>query len=250
MGIYIDNLKYEVADMRTSLTLSQRRLIDAEKLASIGKLAAGVAHEIRSPLTSLKLRLYSLQKAFQSHQRHKDFELVSEEITRLDNIVTNFLEFSRPRPLNLHKCRLDELLDKTLELMHYKLEAANITVQMQIEPDLPSVMADSQQLQQVFVNLLNNSIDVLAGGGVVHISAQQNNELPGECRTKVLISDNGPGISDDIQDRIFEPFFGTKKDSTGLGLWIAKRIMVQHKGSIGLKESTSSGTIFALWIPA
>ncbi len=250
LGTYIDNLKDEVAEMRTHLSLSQKRLIDAEKLASIGKLAAGVAHEIRSPLTSLRLRLYSLQKAFQDHQRQKDFKLISEEITRLDNIVTNFLEFSRPHPLSLRECRLNELLERTLELLHYKLEAANITVQSQIEPDLPTVMADSQQLQQVLVNLLNNAIDVLANGGTVQVIVQQKKESTDKQRfTEILISDNGPGIDNDVQSRIFEPFFGTKSDSTGLGLWIARRIMMQHKGNLELRESTSNGTTFALWIP-
>ena len=250
LGTYIDNLKDEVAEMRIHLSLSQRRLIDAEKLASIGKLAATVAHEIRSPLTSLRLRLFSLQKAFEDHQRQKDFTLISEEISRLDNIVSNFLDFSRPRPLNLGECRLDELLDRTMELMNYKLEAASISIQRQIEPDLPPVIADSQQLQQVFVNLLNNSIDALTDGGVVRIIARQKNKSSEKQRiAEVLVSDDGSGIAYDVQERLFEPYFGTKSDSTGLGLWIARKIMLQHKGDIELRSSTPRGTIFALWIP-
>lgn len=153
LGLYIDNLRDEVTEMRSQLSLSQRRLLDAEKLASIGELAASVAHEIRSPLTSLRLRVFSVQKAMAESNRQRDFELISEEITRLDNIVRSFLEFPGPQKLVLQTCSISLLLDKTLELLSYKLEATNVRVEREYEAILPQVLADPQQLKHAFANV-------------------------------------------------------------------------------------------------
>jgi len=250
LGHYIDGLRGEVAEMRSRLSASQRRLLDAEKLASIGKLAASVAHEIRSPLTSLRLRVFSVQKGMGDSCRRKDFELISEEITRLDNIVGNFLEFARPRDLALQKCDVRRLLDKTIELYAYKLEATNVVVERQDDPAVPDVLADRQQLKQVFMNLLNNAVEALRHGGAVHIATRCEKDAKGVGIVRILVRDNGPGIPREAQESIFDPFFGTKEEGTGLGLWIARRIMTEHGGGIDLEQSTASGTTFSLWLPA
>jgi len=249
LGVFIDSLRDEVAEMRSRLSLSQRRLLDAEKLASVGKLAASVAHEIRSPLTALRLRVFSVQKALGDQYRQKDFELISEEITRLDNIVGDFLEFARPRKLTLETCDVRLLLDKTVELVSYRLEAAHITLECQYDQNLPKVRADSQRLKQVFVNLLNNAMEALRDGGTVQITAQAEQKSDGNSIVQILVHDSGRGIAPEVQDCMFDPFFGTKADGTGLGLWIAKRIMTEHHGDIELAESTASGTTFSLWLP-
>ncbi len=249
LGLYIDNLRGEVAEMRSRLSASQRQLLDAEKLASVGKLAASVAHEIRSPLTSLRLRVFSVQRALRDSHRQKDFQLISEEITRLDGIVGDFLEFARPRDLALQKCDIRVLLDKTAELLSYKLEATNVVVEREDEASLPEVLADPQQLKQVFVNLLNNAIEALHDGGVVHITSRRESGRDGGAIVRILVRDNGPGIPADARESIFDPFFGTKEDGTGLGLWIARRIMTEHGGGIDLDGSTESGTTFSLWLP-
>lgn len=249
LGLYIDTLRDEVADMRSRLSQNQRRLLDAEKLASVGKLAASLAHEIRSPLTSMRLRVFSMQRALGDSYRQRDFQLISEEITRLDGIVRNFLEFARPYKPALQDCNIRLLLDGTLELMAYKLEATGVAVERQYDETLPDVLADPQQLKQVLVNLLNNALEALSGGGTIHIAARLE-ERGGARVVRVLVHDNGPGIPRNVQTSIFDPFFGTKEEGIGLGLWIAKRIMNEHGGDIDLDESTASGTTFSIWLPA
>jgi len=250
LGVYIDNLKDEVGEIRSRLSLSQKQLLDAEKLASIGRLSASLAHEIRSPLTALKLRLFSVQKVFEKYKRKRDFELITEEIERLDNIVSDFLEFSHSRKLSLRKCNISTLISTTLELLDYKLKAANVKVECDEPKDLRSVTADPQQLRQVIINLLNNAIEALPQGGTVRIIIQreENKERNGEL-IQISIADNGPGIPEQICDRVFEPFFGTKTEGAGLGLWISRRIMSEHNGGLELIESGEEGSIFALWLP-
>jgi signal transduction histidine kinase len=249
LGTYIDSLRGEVAEMRSRLSASQRRLLDAEKLASVGKLAASVAHEIRSPLTSLRLRVFSVQRALGDSHRQRDFQLISEEITRLDSIVGSFLEFSRPRDPAPQRCDIHALLDRTAELLAYKLEATNVSIERQDDPSLPEVFADPQQMKQVLMNLLNNAIEALRGGGKIHLATCCGKDAKGLDIVRVLVQDSGPGIPREVQESIFDPFFGTKEEGTGLGLWIARRIMTEHGGGIDLKQSTASGTTFSLWLP-
>jgi len=249
LGTYIDSLRGEVAEMRSRLSASERQLLDAEKLASIGKVAASVAHEIRSPLTALRLRVFSVQRAFADSHRQRDFQLISEEITRLDDIVGNFLGFARPRDLVLQRCDLRLLLDKTLELLAYKLEATNVTIKRQDDPSLPELLVDPQQLIQVFMNLLNNAIEAMPNGGTISITACNGVASGGTAIARVLIADTGLGIPSEAQDNVFDPFFGTKEEGTGLGLWIARRIVTEHGGGMNLEQSSDSGTVFSLWLP-
>jgi signal transduction histidine kinase len=250
LGSYIDKLRQEVAEVGSHLSLSQKRLLDAEKLASVGRLAASVAHEIRSPLTSLRLRIFSMQKALGDTHGQTDFELISEEITRLDGIVRDFLEFAKPHPLALQRCNVRLLLGKTIELLAYKLQATGVTVQCDNDGAVPEVLADPQQLKQVFVNVVNNAIEALHAGGTIQIAVRSGAAANSSRVVQVLVRDNGPGIPREFQDSIFEPFFGTKAEGTGLGLWIARRIMTEHGGGIDLEQSAPGGTTFSLWLPA
>jgi signal transduction histidine kinase len=250
LGAYIDNLRGEVADMRSRLSASQRRLLDAEKLATIGKLAATVAHEIRSPLTSLSLRLFSVQRAFGDSDRQRDFQLISEEITRLDGIVRSLLEFTKPRQPVLKDCDVRQLLEQTVELLTYKLEATNIAVARHDEGPLPHVLGDPQQLKQVFVNLLNNAVEALHRGGRIDLTTCRQRRADGTDIVCVLVRDDGPGIPVALRQSLFDPFTGTKEEGTGLGLWIARRIMTEHGGGIELEQSAPPGTTFCVWLPA
>jgi signal transduction histidine kinase len=244
---YLDKLRTDINDARNRLARSNRHLLDAEQMASIGRIAAGVAHEIRSPLTSLRLRSFSMKKAL-GDRFADDCEVMMEEVLRLDNIIRNFLEFSRPPELRLQPCNILLVLDKTLELLRYKLDLQNIEIDMDKPSSLPPVMADSHQLRQVFLNLLNNAIDVLPGGGRIRIQAARESKT---SRPSVVITlkDSGPGMPARTMERIFDPFFSTKEDGAGLGLWIAQRIMAQHGGALELVSSTEHGTRFAVTIP-
>jgi signal transduction histidine kinase len=251
VGIYLRNLMSDVTDTRTTLDLSRRELKDAEKLASVGKLAASVAHEIRNPLTAIKMWLFSIQKeAGGAESLTRKFGVVSEEIRRLESIVRNFLEFSRPPELKLAAESVSTLLDKTLELAEPRIAAEKIRLWRDDAPGLPLILADREQLRQVLLNLLNNAAE--AAGEQGRISVVTTEELdPQERKTVVVrVSDSGPGIPEEVSRRIFEPFFSTKEEGTGLGLCIAARIMARHEGRLVLESSNERGTTLAIHIPA
>jgi len=251
LGRYLDDLKADVVEARSSLAQSRSHLMDAEKLAVVGRLAAGVAHEIRSPLTALKLRLFSMQKASgAAGPSLGDFQVMSEEIARLDNIVRNFLEFSRPPEIHRRQHDISLLLDKTVEILRYRTDAGHIRIERTQPQDLPPALVDGQQMRQVFINLMNNAIDAQPNGGVLRIGIAVASRAGRPGLIRVRLGDNGPGVPAAIRERIFDPFATTKTDGAGLGLWIARRIMTEHGGDLELEESTERGTTFAVWIPA
>lgn len=250
VGFYLKTLMSDVSQTRTSLERSRTQLLQAEKLASVGKLAASVAHEIRNPLTSLKMRLFSLRQTYGGDPLHRDdFQVVSDEISRLERIIRNFLEFSRPPELQLQPQQLAPLLDRTLELCGHRLFEKDIALARRDRAGLPQVLADADQLKQVFINLLNNASEALPEGGQLQLSSALEQDPEGHPMAVVRFADSGPGIPAEVQPHIFEPFFTTKDEGTGLGLCIAARIMARHQGRLLLESSTAQGSTFAVWIP-
>lgn len=250
VGEFLRTLMSDVVDARTDLRRSRRRLMNAEKLASVGKLAASVAHEIRNPLTSMKMWLYSIRKGVAGdEQLNRKLDVVAEEITRLESIVRNFLEFSRPPALDLKLQDATRLIDKTLELIGPRLEQRGLRCQVEFAEDLPPVMADNDQLKQVLMNLLDNAAEATPDGGEIRITGQVVADRAGNESVVIRVHDAGSGMPEDVRDRIFEPFFSTKEDGTGLGLCVAARIMTLHGGRLVLESSDEQGTSFAVWIP-
>ena len=250
MGNHLRNLMSDVSDTRSRLERSRNQLLVAEKLASVGKLAASVAHEIRNPLTAMKMWLFSIQEAVRGNADLKrKLGIISEEISRLESIVRDFLEFSRPRTLNCRPQDVNAVIDQTLELLGPRFRGEKIHISRTPRPALPPVMADSAQLKQVLLNLLGNAADAMADGGEIRIITNAEKDGDGRPMVVVRICDTGPGMPQDIQCRIFDPFFTTKEDGTGLGLCIAAQVMVRHGGGLVLESSTEKGTTFAVWIP-
>ena len=251
VGIYLRNMMSDVADARTTLEHSRSQLRDAEKLASVGKLAASVAHEIRNPLTAIKMWLFSIQKDVGGEDAlDRKFEIVSAEIRRLENIVRNFLEFSRPPELKLSVESISAILDRTLELTAPRLADCKIALLRQDAPNLPPVLADSEQIMQVLLNLLNNAAEATGEEGRIRVISTAESYAEGREMVVVRLSDSGPGMPKEVSRRIFEPFFSTKDDGTGLGLCIAGRITARHQGRLVLESSNEQGTTFAIYIPA
>jgi signal transduction histidine kinase len=251
VGDYFRALMSDVADTRSSLEASRSRLMSAEKLATVGKLAASVAHEIRNPLTSIKMWLFSIRKGVaEDPELERKVGVVSEEVDRLESIVRNFLEFTRPPAPKLQPQSIPGLIDKTLDLCGHGIAVKKIEVRREERPPLPLVTADSEQLKQVFLNLLDNALEANPEGGVIGISAEAATEAGGRRMVVVRIRDSGPGMPDDVAQRVFEPFFTTKDDGTGLGLCIAAGIMARHGGRLVLESTSPSGTVFAVWTPA
>jgi len=251
VGGYLRSLMSEIHEARTSLEHSETRAMNAEKLASVGRLAASVAHEIRNPLTSMRMRLFSIDSAARGDPSiEKNVQVVSEEIRRLEAIVTNFLEFSRPADLSFDVHDVTTLVGKSLELLRPQLEAKAITMIREEEPRLAPVRADSDQLRQVLINLLSNAVDAVEPGGQIRLTTSSELAPGGRKNVVIRTSDNGRGIPEEIRPRLFDPFFSTKEDGIGLGLCISAQIIERHGGRLALESSSENGSTFAVKIPA
>jgi signal transduction histidine kinase len=250
LGRYMQLLMTNVEETRWNLEQSREQLAHAEKLAAVGKLAASVAHEIRNPLTAMKMWLYSLRRtAAWDDPSMEKLNVVAAEMVRLENIVRQFLEFSRPPQLKTAACNVVALIDETLDLQKYLLEQHGIRLQREYEAELPEICADREQLKQVFLNLLNNAIDAMPGGGELQVAVAQRRQ--GARRMVfVRVADTGVGMPPEVQQRIFEPFFTTKPEGTGLGLCIAAAIVARHGGTLSLASSTPHGTAWDICLPA
>ncbi len=245
-----EDLIQDVDQTRSRLELSQEHLQQAEKWALVGKLAAGVAHSVRNPLTSVKMRLFSMERTLALTSSQKDdFEVISEEIRHIDTIVGNFLEFSRPPKLKMQKISPSDSVDMALQLLKHRLESYDVKVRLIRDKRLPETQADPDQLKEVFVNLMVNACDAMVNGG--HIVIRESRQIF-EQEGPVLIiemSDDGPGVPESIQEKLFQPFFSTKEEGTGLGLSIAQRIVEEHGGWLELESIEGNGATFRIKLP-
>ena len=233
----------------TSLELEKSRetLLQAEKLAMVGKLAAGVAHSIRNPLTSVKMRLFSMGRALDMPEsQREDFNVISEEIGHIDTIVQNFLEFSRPPKLRMQMTSPSEIVDLVIQLLRHRLESGNVEVTLHREKMLPEIEIDPEQIKEVLVNLMVNACEAMTDGGKIDIFEEQGAVKNAGEAVIIKIKDNGPGIPDKIQEKVSQPFYTTKEEGTGLGLSIAERIVTNHGGSISFESVEGRGTTFII----
>ena len=246
----VRGLIQDVDQTQSELEKSRGSLLQAEKMAMVGKLAAGMAHSIRNPFTSMKMRLFSLNRSLKLTDTQKeDFDVISEEIRRIDTIVQNFLEFSRPPKLTLQSISPSIIVDQTLQLLKYRLKSYDVSVTIEREQTLPEIDADPLQLKEVFVNLVVNACEAMERGGSILIREQEM-ITPSDGRIAVIrVSDNGPGIPESIRDKVLLPFFTTKEEGTGLGLSIAVRIIAEHHGRIDIESNQGGGAAFVISLP-
>jgi signal transduction histidine kinase len=240
----------DIDQTQNELEKSREHLLQAEKMVVVGKLAASMAHSIRNPLTSVKMRLFSLNRTLDlsSHQK-EDFEVISEEILHIDGIVQSFLEFSRPPKLRVQDISPSDVVDHVLRLLTHRLHSYNVTVQLNRNGPLPEIKVDPERLKEVLVNIIENACEAMKGGGTIAIHEEQGLDSGLGPVEIIRLSDSGPGISESIRCKIFEPFFTTKEEGSGLGLSIAVRIMEEHGGLLDLKSSEEGGSIFSVILP-
>ncbi|MFZ5452885.1 MAG: ATP-binding protein [Thermodesulfobacteriota bacterium] len=232
------------------LERSQEHLAQAEKWALVGKLAAGAAHSIRNPLTSVKMRLWSMNRSVDLNvPEREDLEAISEEIRHIDTIVSNFLQFSRPQKLQREKISPSEVVEQALKLMKNRLQLYGVTVNLIREKPLPEIMADPEQLREVLVNLMVNSCEAMVGGGELTIKEEEGEDAELGRVAVFRVTDTGPGIAAAIKGQVFQPFFSTKEEGTGLGLSIANRIVKDHGGRIDLLSQEGQGATFIITLP-
>ena len=227
---------------------ANRQIAASEKLATIGQLSAGMAHDLRNPLGAIKNATYMLNKKLSSNgaidaKLERYIGIIDQQIDRSNATITELMTFANVKDPQLAETRVEEVLHESLETM---VKDENVTFVQHYEPGVPTVMADREQLQRVFLNLTNNAQEAMPNGGQITIAVKTVNEF-----VEISISDTGEGISDENIDKIFDPLFTTKVKGTGLGLAVCEQVVERHGGTIRARrnEEPSGGTIFEVKLP-
>ncbi len=242
-----EKLERKVEQRTAELKAMQNHLLQAEKMAAIGKLAAGVAHEINNPLTGvLTNSSLMLQDLPPDDSRRDDLQTIVNETLRCRKIVKGLLDFARQTTPQKQELFFNRVIEDVLSLVKNQASFRDITIKTDLEPRLPLLMADGDQMRQVVLNIVLNAADAMPRGGELSISSRL--EEPSK-RVVIRISDTGTGIPDEIRDRLFEPFFTTKKAGTGLGLSIAYGIVERHRGTLDVESEVGRGTTFVITLP-
>jgi signal transduction histidine kinase len=243
-----------IAPLRAELDQSRNVVERHEKLASLGVLAAGVAHEIRNPLMAIKLRLYSLKEAFPQAAASDDVVMISDEIKRLDRIAQETLQFARPSEPNLARLSVNELAERVQQLVRGHLEMLRITLTLEGAAEI-WLRADAQQIEQVLLNLIQNSAQSIGRDGCITVTVEERLvPLSGRFQRAVIlaVTDTGAGVRPELEKRLFAPFFTTKANGTGLGLAIAARIVEKHGGALSYRpkiRGANRGGAFEIILP-
>ncbi len=233
---------------------TQEELLESEKLASIGKIAATISHEIRNPLAAIKNSAGIFKRhARLSPEEQELLDIIGKEINRLDGFITDFLEFAKPFPLQKTLMNLNDVIDETIALLaHHDKTGGFIHIAPSLDPRLPNLLADRNAMKQVLWNVLINAVQAMPQGGTITITTACTTALPASFQlgeATIAISDTGSGMSEDTIKKAFQPFFSTKTKGTGLGLSIVERIIKQHGGRISFESIIDQGTTVTISIP-
>ncbi len=240
----------------------EEQLRRSERLAAVGTLAAGIAHDIRNPLTSISIFVQLITQHYQNPEVQAKFErVVPRELERVQRILEDMLELARPGTLHLEPADVNEILLQTLEPFERQLQERHIVAATNLASPLPRVEADRKKLHRCFANIIQNAIQAMSKGGELRISSALSYRPPAALLSsvppegemlpfiKVTITDTGQGIPPDVLARIFDPFFSTKEKGVGLGMAIAHRVIEDHKGLIEVSSTVGEGTTFAVYLP-
>jgi two-component system NtrC family sensor kinase len=250
------SLEQRVEQKTRELTRAHEHALHTEKMASIGKMAAVLAHEINNPLSGILTYAKLLRKWIdrddggRAHRQEicDSLDLIASESRRCGDLVKNLLTFSRTTPINLQPADLNQVVERSLRLVQHQLDLAGIQVQPQLDPDLPPVVCDAAQIEQVILALVMNALDALPQGGNLWLSTSFGHEP--NC-ARIVVRDDGSGIPPEILSRIFEPFLTTKETGrgVGLGLAISHSILERHNGNIEVQSEEGRGTTFTVTLP-
>lgn len=252
----IGNLAQSFNEMSQQLQLTQkqmeaanRKLIQAEKLASIGRMSASIAHEIRNPLTSVKLNIQKLLESDRLDKMEMDHLSISQEgISQIEIFIKELLNFTRVSELDLDSFSIEQIIDSSVKMMEDSLDQKKIKLERDLQKDLPIMRVDGDKLRQVIMNILRNACEAVDVSGKIHISLSLAKE-GSEKMISIEISDDGCGIPEEDWENIFEPFFTTKSSGVGLGLANARKIVEHHGGTIRVKKNEGKGVSFEIFIP-
>ncbi|MBN2023792.1 MAG: hypothetical protein JW809_13480 [Pirellulales bacterium] len=259
----LENLAGRIGTVVDRLQQSQLHLLRAEQLAAVGQLAAGLAHELRNPLMAMKILVQAAAENGETgNLQGRDLSVLAEEMTRLERSIQQFLDFARPPRLERHVFDVRVTLQQTLDLVGARAARQGVQLHKHVPDELLNVDADPEQVRQVLLNTILNSLDMLPGGGNVHVTlaietpparGRSGDDSAGSeeaARWVVIkIADDGPGIPTEMGQRIFDPFVSTKETGLGLGLAICRRIVEAHGGTIAAENTKNGGAEFVVRLP-
>jgi len=262
---FTHTLEQRVEQKTRELKRAHEHALHTEKMASIGKMAAVLAHEINNPLSGILTYAKLLRKWIDREETERQktpgepgvrryreicdsLDLIANESRRCGDLVRNLLTFSRTTPMNLQATDLNQVIERSLRLVQHQLDLASIQVQLQLDPNLPQVLCDAAQIEQVILALVMNAMDALPQGGNLWITTSFSREH--SC-VRILVRDDGSGIAPEILPHLFEPFLTTKETGrgVGLGLAISHSILERHNGSIEVESEIGRGTTFTVTLP-
>ncbi|MCC9089514.1 ATP-binding protein [Bacillus pumilus] len=242
IGTVADITKQKQAKLELEKS-NQQLQMQAQKLAVAGQIAAGIAHEVRNPLTSVNGFLQLMKTQYP--ERTDYFDIIFSEIKRIDFVLSELLVLAKPQSVNFQEVRLHELLEQVITLLKTNAVLSNIDLKQPFKKqDAGAILADANQMKQLFINLIKNAIEAMPEGGSIYISTEKvMNEW------KIIIQDEGKGMSEENIQKIYDPFFSTKKEGTGLGLTICATILKDHHGRMEVSSELGKGTAFHIYLP-
>jgi len=244
-------LEKKVEKKTEEIRKAQAQLVHSEKLASLGRMAAGVAHEINSPLTGIVTFGHLLQKKFsEGSEERQDIDVIIEQANRCSNIIKGLLGFARATSGEKALVNLNDVINSSLNMVSHKADFFNIKIVLNLDETLQPIIANASQIQQVFLNMIINAADAMEGKGIFTITTQKGIDN-GKSFAEVIFADTGHGISEENMSKIFEPFFTTKPvgKGTGLGLAVSHGIIQDHGGKILVRSKLGEGTSFFVRLP-
>lgn len=245
IGAWNRELQERVREKTEALHKAQIEITQSEKLAALGYLSAGMAHDIRNPLNSISLFVQLLRQSSNDPEHLEYQEKILKEIDRIDAIIRNLLDASRRSRTISNDVQITSVIDSSLDFFSPQIESGNILVVKNYASPLPCIKADPTELGQIFTNLFLNALDEMTTGGRLELDVKNDGN-----RVVIRVADNGTGISPEILPQIFEPFVSSKARGTGMGLPVVQRIVHIYQGSIEVESTSSSGTVFRIEFPA
>jgi len=236
----LDRAYAKLKDQTRVILKTEEQLRQAARLSALGELSAGLAHEVKTPLASIRGAVEILcGLSVNEHEREEFSQIVLREADRLNRVVTQFLEFARPKGDEVPEAKLNTAIDEILQLVKLEADRRNVSVRRTSEEGLPSVLIDPEQLRQVILNLVVNALQAMEAGGTLKLRTRRDGD-----RVRLTVADTGDGIPEDLRVRIFDPFVTNRADGTGLGLSIVKRILENHGATIEVRARPEGGTAF------
>jgi signal transduction histidine kinase len=250
---HMQGLVRQVEQVVQTLQQREREVLRAEQLAAVGRLAAGVAHEVRNPLTSIKMLIQTGREDLASGASSapgglpaEDLQVIEQEVRRIEKSLQTFLDFARPPKLRRAPTDLRALPEHVISLVRGRATKQGVEIHLDCPPNPVLAQADSDQLRQVLLNLVLNALDVMPRGGQLNIRLRE----PENGRVELSVTDNGLGVAADILPRLFAPFVSDKETGMGLGLSVSRRIVEEHGGNISAHNRPEGGACFVVRLPA